>query len=112
MIERLLGDEELAESALAGFLDDLPQQIGTLRGFLEAADAPAASRQAHAIKGAAATVGGERLREVARGMEEAARRGDLPAAAARLAELEAEFTALAGEVRRWMSGKDRHSGKN
>ena len=47
------------------FLADMPLQIEALQVLLESGDAPASMRDAHSIKGAAANVGGERLRRVA-----------------------------------------------
>jgi CheY-like chemotaxis protein/HPt (histidine-containing phosphotransfer) domain-containing protein len=94
MLERLMGDEELARAVTDGFLEDLPRQIAALRGYLKTDDAAAAERQAHTIKGASANVGGERLRVVAFAMEKAARSGDLRAAGESMAELEMQFDQL------------------
>jgi CheY-like chemotaxis protein/HPt (histidine-containing phosphotransfer) domain-containing protein len=94
MMARLMDDQELIRMVLEGFLEDIPRQIAALKGYLEAGDAPAAERQAHAIKGASANVGGERLREVAYAMEKAARAGDLSTALGHMAGLEARFEAL------------------
>jgi CheY-like chemotaxis protein/HPt (histidine-containing phosphotransfer) domain-containing protein len=94
MMARLMEDEDLAKRIVAAFLGDIPQQIAALRGCLEAGDAMGAGRQAHTIKGAAATVGGERLRAAAFELEKAGKAGDLSAAAGHLAELDAEFDRL------------------
>jgi HPt (histidine-containing phosphotransfer) domain-containing protein len=51
-------------------------------------------RHAHSIKGAAANVGGERLRKVAAEMEKAAHDGELTAVIGRMAELRARFLEL------------------
>ena len=93
MLERMMGDEELAAMVLGVFLDDLPRQIALLKEMV-AREEPDCGRQAHAIKGAAANVGGERLTMVALGMEKAADRGDLSAVRASMASLEAEFAVL------------------
>ncbi len=94
MLERLMGDEELAGTILDGFLEDIPRQIQALREFLDAGDVPGADRQAHTIKGAAANVGGEALRELASEMEMAAKAGDLAMVAARMTDLEKRFEQL------------------
>ncbi|MBI5578954.1 MAG: PAS domain S-box protein [Deltaproteobacteria bacterium] len=94
LMARLMDDEELARTVAEGFLEDIPQQIETLRGYLEARDAPDAERQAHTIKGASANVGGEALRAVAFEMEKAARAGDLDAARGHMAELDTQFDRL------------------
>jgi len=94
MMTRMMDDEDLAKEILAVFLEDIPQQIAALRQCLESGDAAGAGVQAHTIKGASATVGGERLRVVASEMEQAGKAGDLSAAAGHLAELDAQFDRL------------------
>jgi HPt (histidine-containing phosphotransfer) domain-containing protein len=94
MLERLLGDEDLAKTIQEGFLTDIPQRIHALKIFLETGDLPAAERQAHTIKGAAANIGGERLRAAAFEMEKAAMGQELTAAGAFMRELETQFDRL------------------
>jgi PAS domain S-box-containing protein len=94
MMARLMNDENLAKQIVAEFLKDIPQQITALRGCLEAGNATGVARQAHTIKGAAATVGGERLRAVAFEIEKSGKAGDLSAAAGQLAGLDAQFDRL------------------
>jgi PAS domain S-box-containing protein len=94
MMARLMDDDDLARMVIEGFLEDIPQQIAVLKGFLESKDPVGTERQAHTIKGAAANVGGERLREAAFDMEKAARAENLSAAGRLLAELEAQFDRL------------------
>jgi CheY-like chemotaxis protein/HPt (histidine-containing phosphotransfer) domain-containing protein len=96
MLERLMGDEDLANTILEGFLEDIPRQIQTLRESLDAGDIQTAERQAHTIKGAAANVGGEALRALALEMEMAAKAGDPAGAAGRVTELEERFGRLNG----------------
>jgi len=94
MLERLMGDEELAGTILEGFLMDIPQQIEALRGYLEAGDAAGAERQAHTIKGASANVGGDALRALAFELEQAGKAGDLESIKTRMDELAATFAEL------------------
>jgi PAS domain S-box-containing protein len=94
LLERLMGDEDLAGTIADGFLRDIPRQIQALKDFLDAGNAPGAERQVHTIKGASASVGGEALRAVAHEMEMAGRAGDLAAVKARMADLEAQFDRL------------------
>ena len=98
VLARLGGDAELARKLTSGFLQDTPPIIDALRRDLAAGDSPASERQAHSIKSAAAIVGGERLRAVAFEMEQSAHAGDLPAATASMAELDAEFARLKQEM--------------
>jgi PAS domain S-box-containing protein len=94
MMARLMDDEELARLVAEGFLEDIPLQIAALRRYLEARDAVAAGRQAHTIKGAAANVGGERLRQVAAEMEKAESAGKLDLVAACMSDLDEQFARL------------------
>ncbi|MEA3396675.1 MAG: response regulator, partial [Chloroflexota bacterium] len=94
MLDRMMGDEELAETIVQGFLADIPQQIEALRNYLEAGDAAGAERQAHTIKGASANVGGEALRALAFELEKAGKAGDLESIKTRMDELAASFEEL------------------
>jgi HPt (histidine-containing phosphotransfer) domain-containing protein len=94
MLSRLMDDEKLARRVVEGYLDDIPRQLVALKQLLDAHDVSGAERQAHAIKGASANVGGERLRAVASEVEKAAKALDLSAAKSRMADLERQFEAL------------------
>ena len=94
LMARLMDDDELASTVIGGFLEDAPKLILALGTCLRAGDAPGATRQAHTIKGASATVGGEALRAVATEIERAARAGDLDRVRAQLPDLETEFVRL------------------
>ena len=77
LLGRLMGDRQLAGIVLKGFLQDVPSQLNNLRARLDEADAPGARSQAHALKGAAATVAAEGLRAIALAMEQAGAAGQL-----------------------------------
>jgi len=79
LLRRLMGDRELAQTILRGFLSDAPSQLEHLRVRIDESDASSVQLQAHALKGAAATVGAEVLQLIASEMESAAaaRRMDL-----------------------------------
>ena len=98
ILNRLMGDERLAMSILAGFLDDIPKRVESLERTVAAGDAVAARREAHTIKGAAANVGGEQIRVIALGMEQAAASGDCGAVGLRVADLHAALQRLRQEV--------------
>jgi len=88
MMSRLMDDEALFRKVVRDFLLDIPVRIAKLKGCLEFADAAGAVFQAHTIKGASASVGGNRLRQAALDIEHAARAADFRAAAERVAGLE------------------------
>jgi PAS domain S-box-containing protein len=77
LLRRLMGDRKLAGTIVKGFLQDVPSQLNNLRARLDQNDAPGARRQAHALKGAAATVAAECLRGTAFEMERAGAAGQL-----------------------------------
>ncbi|MCL6507507.1 MAG: Hpt domain-containing protein, partial [Bryobacteraceae bacterium] len=94
VMARLMHDEDLARKVTQAFLDDTPRQIEVLREYLQTGDLIRLERQAHSIKGASASVGGEALRAAAWEMERAAKAGDLSAAKTCLSRLEQEFDRL------------------
>ena len=94
LVARMMGDEALSDRILSRFLDSTPQQIESVRQSLNAGNATAAKRTAHALKGAAANVSAEQLRRVAFELEQAANAGNLEAANGHLAELQSQFERL------------------
>ena len=94
LLARLMGDEDLVKEITAGFLADMPRQIQKLKGLIDQGDAGSAGGQAHAIKGAAANVGGLALSAAANDMEKLGRAGRLREAAALLPQLERQFDLL------------------
>jgi len=94
MLERLMDDEELTGEIMEAFLEDVPQQIQSLKDYVAGGDAEGTERQSHSIKGASANVGAERLRAVALSMEKAAKAGDLHGVDARVGDLQSEFDIL------------------
>ena len=77
LLQRLMGDKQIAAIVLKGCLYDVPSQIGSIRRLLSIGDAPGIRMQAHTLKGAAATVAAEALRSVALEIEHAAGIGRL-----------------------------------
>ncbi len=75
LMERLMGDADLARRLLVGFIGDIPTQIRRLKEYLENGDLSAAQRQAHTIKGAASVVGADALKMLASEMEQSAKSG-------------------------------------
>ena len=94
LLNRLMDDEELVETIIAGFLDDMPRQITALRAFVEDGHADQAGAQAHKIKGAAANVTGQALQEIAHTMEKAGKSGDMEQLDSLMPELESRFERL------------------
>jgi CheY-like chemotaxis protein/HPt (histidine-containing phosphotransfer) domain-containing protein len=95
---RLMGDEDLLAEIVAGFLGDMPRQIGELRACVERSEAVSAANQAHTVKGAAANVGGLALSAAALAIEKSVKAGDWEESAALLPELERQFELLRAEM--------------
>ena len=87
-------DRALARLVIEQFLASVPGQIESLETSLAAADAAAVRLVAHSLKGASANVGGERLRQAASALEQAAEAGDLHAAKRHLADVRIQFEHL------------------
>ena len=93
-LNRLGGDESLLKTIGEIFLQDVPSRIQNLKECLDRGDPAEFGRHAHSIKGASAGVGGERLRNIAAAMEQAARSGSLDKAGSYLDELETQLATL------------------
>jgi HPt (histidine-containing phosphotransfer) domain-containing protein len=91
LLKRLAGNQGLAKRLVKEFLDDTPSQLCILRKQLEDGDATSARRQAHKLKGAAATLSAGALREAALQAEQAAMAGQLNRLAEILPLMEGEF---------------------
>jgi CheY-like chemotaxis protein/HPt (histidine-containing phosphotransfer) domain-containing protein len=94
LMNRVMNDWDLMKQVTECFILETPRQIAALREYLESGDVEGARRQAHALRGAAANVGGESLRAVATAMETAAKGGDLVTVKALLTDLQVQFEAL------------------
>jgi CheY-like chemotaxis protein/HPt (histidine-containing phosphotransfer) domain-containing protein len=101
LIDRLMGDEQLAARVVAQCLKDIPVQLASLAEALRRADAKTAQRAAHTIRGAAATAGGTQLSRHAEQMEKLGEAGDLAALAELLPGFNAQFEAAREEMSRF-----------
>lgn len=104
LLQRLMGDRDLASTILGAFLEDMPKQIEALKSGIAAGDAAAVRTHAHNIKGAAASAGGSALQQLALELEMAAMAGDLSALASRAPDLETGLRAAGEAMRRLMDG--------
>jgi HPt (histidine-containing phosphotransfer) domain-containing protein len=93
-VERLMGNEDLAQEIVRGFVDDMPLQLARLVQALNDQDASGVRLVAHSIKGAAANVSGLELERIAWKLEQTGSAGNLAGAAAVLPELSASFERL------------------
>jgi PAS domain S-box-containing protein len=99
-IDRVGGDKALVERSALGFTSDAPNLIEKLKRALMENDTSGIEQQAHTIKGAAANVSANLLRDVAYEIEKAGHAGDIKAAKAFIYELDAQFNRLKSMVER------------
>jgi len=100
LLRRLMGDRALAGVMLQGFMEDAPRQLACLRDRLAERDSAGVRLHAHALKGAAANVGGETLRDAASALEASAIAGDLDAVTNALPNLDAKLLELKHAIER------------
>ncbi|HUA97923.1 MAG TPA: PAS domain S-box protein [Terracidiphilus sp.] len=100
-LQRMMGDVEFAREVAEGFAGELPAMLIELRekAALEALEP--ICKLAHKIKGAAANVGGEALRDVALEMELAGKGGDLARVVRLVPDLETQAGRLSEALRKW-----------
>ena len=105
LLRRLMGDRQVAAIIIKGFLGEVPSQLNNLRKRFDEGDGPGARLQAHALKGAAATISAGGLRAVAQEMEQAASEGRLPRFGELLPRAEEEFERLKNVLEKtcWLS---------
>jgi CheY-like chemotaxis protein len=103
MLERVMGDEELAKSVMETFQQEMPGLADMLRRSLREGDLERIELYAHSIKGASANFSLERLCAVAGRIEAAAKAKNDVSASAELPAFEKEFEAALLEIRLAMS---------
>ena len=101
LVERLMGNQDLAIRVAGAFLDSMPQQLAALADAIAGSDAEATRLLAHSIRGAAANVGGETVREIALKLENLGESGATEAAREILPELAARFESLKPAILRF-----------
>jgi len=88
------GNARILRRVSGVFLSNVPAEVEQLRAALAEADADEARRLAHSIKGAAASIGGNSVRDAALQLELAAKEGALDKAQALIDDFQAEFARL------------------
>ena len=103
MLERVVGDEELAKNVMDTFLQEMPGLADMLRRTLRDGDLDRIELYAHSIKGASANFSMDRLCAAAGRIESAAKAMDRASASAELPAFEKEFEAALSEIHLVMS---------
>jgi HPt (histidine-containing phosphotransfer) domain-containing protein len=94
LIDRLLGDKDLAHEILNEFMADVPHKFNTLKKALDNGDARLIQQEAHSLKGASANVGAMALEKTAYRIELAGKAEDLTKAGELILELTIQFEIL------------------
>src|SRR5262249_38375759 len=87
LLKRVEGDVRLARDLALLFCGEIPRYREQFAAALGARDAGRVHKIAHTLKGAVATFGARRAQELAAGLEDQGRAGDLEAAEATLAQM-------------------------
>lgn len=90
-LENLVNDRNLAREILAIYLDSSRALLDKLESSIEAGDASEIALHSHSLKGASLNVGAERMADIARQSEQAAKEGFLDPAADLLAQLRSAY---------------------
>ncbi len=91
---RLMDDISLQQQVAINFIADIPRQLASLQQAVVNQDAEAIASLAHRIKGAAANMSAERMREIALDLEVSAKQGEVVDADKKARDLAAAFEQL------------------
>jgi PAS domain S-box-containing protein len=94
LLERLMGDNSVMRLLEDTFLEDMVQQVADLEALVARSDAQGTCSLAHKIKGAAANLSCERLRDISARMEAAARDGEMTTVNGLMVEFCGEYHLL------------------
>lgn len=103
-MEATCGDPELLKEIVGIFLEDCPRMVADLEHAIDASDTEAARRAAHTLKGSVSVLGAKALAAAAKEAEDAARAGDVDAAAAAFARVEEEANRLVPVLKELLAG--------
>lgn len=92
-------DVEILEQILRMFLEQGPERMALVEAALARGEAKDLEREAHALKGAAATLGMDVLREASYYVERMGAQGDLEEAVAGVARMRSAMDAVLAAVR-------------
>ena len=95
------GDEELLQHIIDETLKELPDLMQGLQAAVRDSDVSAVARLAHTIKGSGRNFGSDRLKTLARNIEEPASRGELPQGEKPLADLGHEVRRFCDALREY-----------
>jgi HPt (histidine-containing phosphotransfer) domain-containing protein len=92
------GQPDIVREVLTVFLADAPGRLSAIDDAIRVSDAPALQRAAHALKGAAGSIGAATLQAGCRELEDAAKSERLDGAAALARGIHDEWERVRGEI--------------
>jgi len=92
------GEPDVVQEILTLFVAEAPARLAAIAGAVEAGDAPALQRAAHALKGSAAAIGATALQRICAEVEEVARSGVMAGASAGIESIRGANAALHAEI--------------
>jgi histidine phosphotransfer protein HptB len=94
LLDRVMGDEELAIKFFNEFLKDFPSKFTALKEAFEERDAVLVHRIAHTLNGSSANIGALTLQDIASQIELAAKSGYLDKAGPLIPRIKEQFEVL------------------
>ncbi|MGA2597223.1 MAG: response regulator [Bryobacteraceae bacterium] len=105
LVERLMGNEDLARQLAEAFVEGMPAQLVALANAIGLSDPQQTMFAAHSIKGVAANMGCGELRALAARVEEMGNNGVIANGAEMLHEMTAMFEAVKPAIERFCAAK-------
>lgn len=103
LLERCMGKKELVGVLVKKFVEVLEDNLSSLRESIEAGDTEGVVQKAHSLKGSAANLAVEPIREPSMRLETMAREGSLDGAAECMEEIEKATAAFMEEGRAYLA---------
>ncbi len=104
-IREMSGNQDVFRELLEMFISDSTERLQAMRAALEANNAQALEREAHALKGSCANFGAERLEEMCLRLQQLGSQGEIAPAREMFPSLEAELRRLHGILAEEMGSK-------
>lgn len=115
LLDRLMGDEDLAREVIGAFIIEMPEKLTQIRGIIERGVASELQKQAHTLRGTCGTIGAMAMCETAARLEDAARSGDMDRAALLVEEMKKGLNLLRADVdikENWKNGRQKEEKHN
>jgi CheY-like chemotaxis protein/HPt (histidine-containing phosphotransfer) domain-containing protein len=101
-LTRMMSDEGFAREVATQFLAELPTLLSELKETVGQGDLESVWKQAHKMKGSAANVGGDALRDVASQLERASKAGDRSTIHDSVSDIERQAARLSAALKQFI----------